>query len=151
MEEKITTRLPIGKLSEETGVKVTTIRYYESIGLVKEPPRSPSGRRLYGEEAVQTVSFIRHGRELGFSVDAIKSLLVLQSRPDQDCSVVKNIATEQLVQVQRRIAQLEALKAELKRMIQECEGGTVGACEIMEALNNHGSCVTGEHERIMPL
>ena len=151
MERSATTSLSIGKLSERTGVKVTTIRYYESIGLVKEPPRSSSGRRLYGQEAVQTLSFVRHGRELGFSIEAIKKLLGLQSSPDQDCADVNNIATEQLVQIQQRIAQLKALETKLKRMIRECEGGQVGTCEIIAALNNHGTCVTGKHERILPL
>ena len=151
MVEKTSARLPIGKLSELSGVKVTTIRYYESIGLIKEPPRSPNGRRLYDEEAVQTLSFVRHGRELGFSIDAIQSLLGLQSRPDQDCSAVKNIATEQLHQVQQRIAQLKSLEAELKRMIQECEGGKVASCEIIAALNDHRKCLEDSHERVLPL
>jgi DNA-binding transcriptional MerR regulator len=142
--------LSIGKLSEQTGVKVTTIRYYESIGLVDEPPRSPSKRRMYDEDAVQTFLFIRHGRELGFSIDAIQNLLGLQSNPDRDCSEVNAIATEQLMQIQQRIAQLTALETELKRMIRECEGGRIGTCGVIAALNNHGNCVTGEHSRVLP-
>ena len=62
--------MTIGRLSKAGGVKVTTIRYYESIGLMGEPDRSESGQRLYGEESVQRLSFIRHARDLGFPMDA---------------------------------------------------------------------------------
>jgi len=143
--------MSIGKLSKLAGVKVTTIRYYESIGLIGEPSRSQSGRRLYGEEAVQTLSFIRHGRDLGFSVKAIENLLELQLRPDQDCADVDVIAREQLGEVQKRLVQLQALESELKRMIRGCEGGSVGACKIIAALNDHEECQSGEHERVLSL
>lgn len=132
--------IAIGKLSKLTGVKVTTIRYYESIGLICEPPRSDSGRRLYDEAAVQALSFIRHSRDLGFSMKAIQKLLDLQRRPDQDCSGVDSIAREQLIEVQKRLQQLRALESELKRMVRGCEGGSVEECRIMAALNDHGQC-----------
>ena len=88
--------MSIGQLSKLAGVKVTTIRYYESIGLIAEPKRSPSGRRLYGQEAVQILSFVRHGRDLGFSMNAIERLLTLQQDPDQSCDGVDSIVREQL-------------------------------------------------------
>lgn len=143
--------MPIGKLSKLAGVKVTTIRYYESIGLIREPLRSDSGRRLYAEEAVQELSFIRHSRDLGFSIDSIEGLLDLQSRPDQDCSDVERIARGQLGEVQKRLIQLQALEAELKRMIKGCNGGVVGTCKIMAALNDHEECQSDEHERVLSL
>ena len=143
--------MTIGQLSKLTGVKVTTIRYYESVGLIDEPSRSESGRRMYDEAAVQVLSFVRHGRELGFSMEAIEALLTLQGRPDQDCAEVNLIAQRQLTGVQTRLRQLEALELELKRMIRACKGGHVKECRIMAALNDHGACLSDQHERVNPL
>ena len=84
--------MTIGRLSKAAGVKVTTIRYYESIELMGEPDRSDSGQRLYGAGSVQRLSFIRHARDLGFSMNAIRELIELQSDPGEDCAVVERIA-----------------------------------------------------------
>lgn len=143
--------MSIGQLSKLAGVKVTTIRYYESIGLIAEPKRSPSGRRLYGQEAVQILSFVRHGRDLGFSMNAIERLLTLQQYPDQSCDGVDSIVREQLNEVQKRLRQLRALEKELRRMIRACKGGSVSDCRIIATLNDHGECISGEHQRIQAL
>lgn len=140
--------MTIGRLSKAAGVKVTTIRYYESIGLMGEPDRSESGQRLYGDEAVHRLSFIRHARDLGFPMDAIRDLIRLQAEPGKDCAAVDVIAREQLADVRKRLNQLEALEGELKRMIASCEGGKVGSCQVMAALNEHGACLTERHARI---
>ena len=145
------TSLTIGKLSSAAGVKVTTIRYYESIGLMGEPDRSESGRRLYGNDSVQRLSFIRHARELGFQMQDIRELMQLQTDPGQDCAAVDAIATRQLSDVRKRLDQLAALEAELKRMISSCAGGKVGECYVMSALNDHSECVNEKHERIRAL
>ena len=144
-------QMSIGQLSKQAGVKVTTIRYYESIGLLAEPERSQSGRRLYGQKAVQTLSFVRHGRDLGFPMNVIKRLLNLQQDPDQNCESVKNIAREQLEEVQKRLRQLRALEEELQRMIRTCKGGAVSDCKIISTLNDHGECLSDRHERVSPL
>lgn len=143
--------LTIGRLSRAANVKVTTIRYYETIGLMGTPDRSASGQRLYEMVDVERLSFIRHARELGFSIDAIKDLIGLQTAPDQDCSAVDSIAQKQLVEVQKRLAQLEALERELKRMIENCRGGEIGGCQVMAAINNHAECESEKHERLKPL
>ncbi|MEM9496053.1 MAG: helix-turn-helix domain-containing protein [Pseudomonadota bacterium] len=143
--------MTIGRLSKAAGVKVTTIRYYESVGLMGAPARSQSGQRLYDGEAVQRLSFIRHARELGFPMEAIRELMDLQTRPDQDCAEVDAIARCQLADVRKRLDQLEALEAELKRMIKRCEGGKVGECRVMAALCDHGDCLSASHERIQPI
>lgn len=137
--------LTIGKLSKSTGVKVTTIRYYESVGLLGTPERSASGQRRYGEGTVQRLTFIRHARDLGFSMDDIRQLIDLQTNPGRDCSAVDAIARHHLNEVRTRLSQLEALEAELKRMISGCEGGTVGSCHVMTALNNHSGCISDHH------
>jgi DNA-binding transcriptional MerR regulator len=138
-------QLTIGQLSKRTDVKVTTIRYYESVGIIKEPTRSPGGRRLYDEEAVQALSFVKHGRDLGFSMNAISDLLGLRDSPDQDCGAVNRIAQHQLEEVQKRIRQLVALETELERIIRACNGGTVAECRILGALDNHDQCIFERH------
>ena len=138
----------IGRLSKEAGVKVTTIRYYESIGLMGEPDRSESGQRQYGNEAVQRLSFIRHARDLGFPMDSVRTLIELQMQPDQDCATVEVIVRDQLADVRKRLNQLEALETELKRMITLCAGGKVGTCQIVAALNDHDDCLSETHERM---
>lgn len=143
--------MTIGLLSKAAGVKVTTIRYYESIGLMGTPDRSESGQRQYGDDAVQRLSFIRHARDLGFPMEAIRDLIDLQTEPDQDCAAVDTIARHQLADVRKRLNQLEALEAELKRMIASCEGGKVGGCQVMAALNDHGECLNDAHERLQPM
>lgn len=137
--------MTIGHLSKATGVKITTIRYYESIGLLDEPARSESGQRLYDNDAVQRLSFIRHSRELGFPTDAIRELITLQSDPGEDCSVVEAIAKDQLENVRRRLKQLRALERELKRMVAGCGGGKIETCQIMAALNDQGECQDSAH------
>lgn len=137
--------ISIGELSKRTGVKVTTIRYYESIGIVSEPIRTNGGRRQYGEEAVLELTFIRHGRELGFSIDAIKELLGLRDSPKQDCEEVNRIAQRQLGEIQTRLRQLKALEVELKRIVKACDGGPISDCRILNAISDHGECVADVH------
>ena len=83
----------IGHLSRETGVKVPTIRFYEQIGLMPTPQRSASDRRIYGEGATQRLGFIRHARGLGFSIEDIRSLLLLSDQPARSCSEAKRQLT----------------------------------------------------------
>lgn len=141
-------QMSIGQLSKLAGVKVTTIRYYESIGLIAEPQRSESGRRLYDDDAVQVLSFVRHGRDLGFSMQAIGKLLALQQDPDQSCESVNTIAQEQLAEIQKRLQKLRALESELTRMIEACNGGRVSQCRVMATLNDHEACLSDHPERL---
>ena len=126
---------PIGKASARTGVKVPTIRYYEKIGLLQAPDRSNSNRRLYSEDEIRRLGFIRHARELGFEIVAIRQLLDLHDRPDQSCASVDAIAVDRLVEVRKRIAALRSLEAELERMLTSCSHGVVGECRVIEALS----------------
>ena len=75
----------IGGLSKATGTKVNTIRFYEDIGLMPEAARTAAGQRTYKEQDVERLSFIRHARKLGFSIDETRSLLSVKARPDQSC------------------------------------------------------------------
>lgn len=126
--------ITIGTLSKRTGVNIETIRYYERIKLVPAPPRTESGRRLYGAEDIRRLTFIRHARDLGFDIAAIKTMLALQEMPDASCQQVTQIATDQLEAVESRIRRLLGLRTELTRMIKECDNGKVATCRIIEVL-----------------
>lgn len=138
--------IPIGELSRLTGVKVPTIRYYEQVGLMPVPPRTAGWQRRYGEAEVDRLNFIRHSRELGFEVEAIRELLDMNAHPDRSCADVDLIARRHLAEVERRIAQLAALKAELSRMIGECGHGRIGECRVIAVLSDHGRCIEARHD-----
>ncbi|GIX13325.1 MAG: MerR family transcriptional regulator [Paracoccaceae bacterium] len=139
--------LTIGALAKRTGTKVQTIRYYEQIGLMPEPGRTAGGQRRYGEAELDRLSFIRHARQLGFSLDVIRELLDLSDHPDKSCEEADAIARRQLRQVELRMARLEALRTELARMVRECSGGRSADCRVLEVLRDHSECLT-DHEEI---
>lgn len=137
--------LLIGDLSRRTGVLIPTIRYYETVDLMPPPPRTEGGRRRYGQAAVERLAFIRHARELGFEVDAIRELLTLAAQPERSCEEVDVIARHHLAEVERRIERLNALKGELSRMIGACSHGRVEECRVIEVLSDHGWCEDEGH------
>lgn len=135
----------IGGLAAATGVKVPTIRYYESVGLLPKPPRTQSNRRVYDDDAVRRLRFIRHARELGFEVDDIRQLLDLSDQPDRPCQEVDAIAQRHLAEIESRIRRLNALKREVARMIRECANGSVADCRIIDVLAHHEYCLLDQH------
>lgn len=138
--------LTIGALAKKTGTKVQTIRYYEQIGLMPDPGRTEGGQRRYGNADLDRLSFIRHARQLGFTLEAIRELLDLSDHPDRPCHEADAIARRQLKQVEQRLARLEALRAELKRMLHECAGGRTADCRVLEVLRDHSECLTDHSE-----
>ena len=126
----------IGEASRRSGVKVPTIRYYEQIGLLPVPARTEGQRRLYADSDLSRLSFIRHARELGFDVEAIRTLLSLQDNPQQSCAAADETARARLDEVDRRIASLQALRVELARMIDGCTAGRVAECRVIETLSD---------------
>lgn len=134
----------IGEAARQSGVKVPTIRYYEQIGLLPQAPRSEGNRRHYGPADLRRLAFIRHARELGFEIEAIRTLLTLQDNPEQPCGTADAIAKARLAEVTQRITSLLALKAELELMIRGCSHGQVSQCRVIEVLADHGQCA---HER----
>lgn len=138
--------LTIGALAKKTGTKVQTIRYYEQIELMPEPGRTGGGQRRYGDAELDRLSFIRHARQLGFTLEAIRELLDLSDHPDRPCHEADAIARRQLKQVEQRLARLEALRTELKRMVHECTGGRTADCRVLEVLRDHSECLTDHSE-----
>jgi DNA-binding transcriptional MerR regulator len=137
--------VPIGEAARQSGVKVPTIRYYEQIGLVPAPVRSEGNRRHYDDADLRRLVFIRHARELGFEIDAIRTLLTLQDNPSQPCATADVIAKARLAEVDQRINSLVALKAELELMVEGCSRGRVAECRVIEVLADHGKCAHSRH------
>jgi DNA-binding transcriptional MerR regulator len=130
----------IGRIAKAAGCKVQTVRYYEQVGLLPRAERSDGNQRIYAKSDVDRLTFIRHARDLGFPVEAIRDLLSLADRPDQSCEAADTIARAQLAHVERRIEHLQALKQELHRMIDQCSGGRISDCRVIEVLGDHGKC-----------
>lgn len=124
----------IGDLAKRTGTKINTIRFYEQIGLMPEASRTSGGRRTYGQSEVRQLGFIRHARELGFSIEEIRSLIALAANPDHDCEEATAIALRHLVSVENRIARLEALRDALTEATRSCDGGRIADCRVIEAI-----------------
>lgn len=127
--------LSIGLLAERTGTKVETIRFYEKCGLLPKPARTTGNYRAYAPAHLNRLSFIRRARDLGFSLDQIRALLDLSDDRDRPCEAVDAIAKEHLAEVDRKIADLRALRRELDSIVSQCHCGTVAECRIIEALS----------------
>lgn len=132
--------ISIGALSRETGVKVPTIRYYEQLGLIDAPERSQGNQRRYGRQHLERLSFIRHARELGLSIGAIRELIRISADPDRPCADADVIAREHLRAVRQKIDKLKRLEKELERIATGCHNDRVDDCYVIRSLADHGLC-----------
>jgi Cu(I)-responsive transcriptional regulator len=130
----MTIGLTIGELSRRTGTRTETIRYYEKIGLLAPPGRTAGNYRAYGEDDLARLSFIRRARDLGFSIGQVRELLALSDDLSRDCATVDEIASAHLHEIDRKLADLAALRREIATLVASCQGGTIGECRILEAL-----------------
>lgn len=139
--------LTIGSLARRAATKVQTIRFYEQEGLMPAPARTDGGQRRYSRTHADRLAFIRHARELGFPLDAIRELLSLTDRPDQSCARIDHVARDVLSDVEAKIARLESLRGELKRMIRHCGHGRVSDCRVIKVLadHSHSNCLSRDH------
>lgn len=126
--------MKISEAAEASGCHQETIRYYERVGLMPKPQRTGSGYRTYSKEEVERLRFISRGRELGFSLEEIRSLLRLGDEPNLSCGEVDRLARSHLVSIRERIAELQRMAKELNRVITECEGDRRGNCTILGTL-----------------
>ena len=126
--------MSIGTLAKATGTKVETVRWYEHVGLLPAPTRTSGNYRAYDAAHLGRLSFIRRARDLGFSLDQIRALLDIAGQQDRSCEAVDVIAREHLDEVDRKIADLQALRRELNALIGQCRHGRVAECRIIEAL-----------------
>ena len=137
--------LIIGKAATAAGVGVETIRFYERKGLIEQPPKPlDTGFRIYPEETVQRIRFIRQAQEIGFSLREIDELLSLRADPAADCAHVRERAAAKLEEVERKIEQLGRIRSALNELIAACPGrGALRECSIMASLIS----ATGESAR----
>jgi DNA-binding transcriptional MerR regulator len=135
------TAFGICTLAKKAGCQVQTVRYYEQIGLLPPATRNAGNQRRYDNATLRRLTFIRHARDFGFSVEAVRELLGMADHPNMPCDHADIIAKRHLDEVEARIERLSALRDELKRMVAQCAGGRVDECRIVEVLSDHQQCL----------
>ncbi|WP_338666211.1 MerR family transcriptional regulator (plasmid) [Pararoseomonas sp. SCSIO 73927] len=120
--------MPIGELARRTGVKPTTIRWYEGAGILPPPDRSGGGHRLYGPKHLARLEFVRRARELGIPLDEVRALLALADHSIRNRAEVHAVASARLADVERRLHRLAEFRDELQRAVETCaDHGLQGA------------------------
>ena len=126
--------MSIGELSRKTGCKIETIRYYEKSGLMPTPPRSQGRHRMYAKDHLKRLTFIRRGRELGFSMDQIMSFLKMMDSHELSCGEVALEVEQHLVAVRQRLDALKRMERTLSDTLAQCHRGGQPECAIIDAL-----------------
>jgi MerR family transcriptional regulator, mercuric resistance operon regulatory protein len=127
--------LSIGELSRRSGVNIETIRYYERIKMLSAPPRTASGRRVYGPAETRSLAFIRRSRELGFTLDEIRALLALSTENGKAaCGEVRELAAGHLGEIRAKIADLRAMERVLAEAVRSCDAGELPGCPLIDVL-----------------
>ena len=127
--------LTIGQLAKQGGVNLETIRYYERCGILPRPPRTVSGYRVFSDESVRRIHFIKRAQALGFSLKEIGGLLALRAWPNRSCANMRAKAKGKIVDIDAKIRTLTAMKRALTRLVAACDGGAeIGDCPILESL-----------------
>jgi MerR family mercuric resistance operon transcriptional regulator len=134
MAQATTAKQTIGRLSKSTGVNVETVRYYERIGLLAPPPRTAGGQRLFGKPEEQRLRFIRRSRELGFSINDVRTMLELVDGGRFTCAQVRGLALEHLTDIRHKISDLRRLERALADLAARCTGRAVPECPLIETL-----------------
>ncbi len=124
----------IGELSRRADCNIETVRYYERIDIMPQPARNSGGHRLYDEEALKRLVFVRRCRALGFTLDQVRDLLHFVDRGDYTCADVKDMTVAHRAEMRRKITDLERMDQVLADMAKSCEGGRVPECPIIDAL-----------------
>lgn len=129
-----TSGLTRGELARRTGVNMETIRYFERIGILSEPPRTEGGHRVYDESHVRTLSFVRRARSLGFTPEEVRTILDLGGPGKASCAEVREIAAHHLEQVRSKIADLVEIERLLADTIRHCSGRREPECAVIELI-----------------
>ncbi|MGO4704485.1 Cu(I)-responsive transcriptional regulator [Microvirga sp. 2MCAF38] len=124
----------IGEAATASGVSAKMIRYYEQIGLIKAAARTESGYRVYSDNDINTLLFIRRSRDLGFSVEKIGELLTLWHDRSRASAVVKQIALDHVDALERKMRELQGMADTLRHLAQNCHGDGRPDCPIIEEL-----------------
>ena len=131
--------LTIGKVAERAGVKIDTLLYYERHGVIAPPERNGSNYRVYTQDVVLRVRFVKRAQELGFTLAEIKELLELRVSAEASCADVRDQALAKVSDLDQKISSLKAMRRVLVRLADECSGqGPVSECPILDALDEKG-------------
>jgi MerR family mercuric resistance operon transcriptional regulator len=122
------------ELAERTGCNPETVRYYEKVGLLPEPPRTPAGYRSYDSTHERRLRFVLRSRELGFSLDEVRELLRLVDESERPCADARAVAAEHLDDVRAKIADLRRMERVLEDVVAQCADGALPKCPLIEAL-----------------
>ncbi len=129
--------MKIGAVASQAAVNIQTVRYYERRGLLAKPPRTESNYRLYSEDSVRRVRFVKRAQQLGFTLKEIKELLALRLKPTSRSSAVKERATAKIADIEEKVRTLQRMKRALTKLTAACDGcGSTSECPILEALES---------------
>ncbi|WP_395612204.1 helix-turn-helix domain-containing protein [Allosphingosinicella sp.] len=131
--------LAIGALARRTGVNIETIRYFERVGLLDKPDRTEGGHRVYSEQHIRALSFIKRSRDLGFAQDEVRAILSLGGPDGACCDEVRDIASRHLEKVRHKLADLARLEHLLATTVDRCSGGHVPNCPVIDMLDSRSS------------
>jgi DNA-binding transcriptional MerR regulator len=141
-----TSGIQIGKVSEQTGLSIDAIRFYEKQRLLDRPPRTGGGFRLFNTQDIQRIQFIRRAQQLGFSLPEIRELLVLQRDNGKACSHVRDLLQAKLATIHNKISELAILEQQLTKSLRKCErklkaagDSHKDACPVLEEIAHRGS------------
>lgn len=123
-----------GDLARATGCNLETIRYYEKIGIMPDPPRSVKGYRSYDDAHVKRLNFVMRSRDLGFSLEEVRGLLGLVDDQSRTCAEVQVIAEDHLTDVRAKIADLKRIERVLSDTVARCTGDAAPECAVIDAL-----------------
>jgi len=138
----MTALMNIGEAAKASGVSAKMIRHYESVGLFPEALRTESGYRQYGEKELSTLRFIRHSRDLGFSIEQIRELLGLWQNRRRPSRQVKALAQAHIQELEEKLQELQAMKATLEHLVHCCHGDDRPDCPIIDTLAQAGAVDT---------
>ncbi len=139
--------LTTGRLAKEAGVNIDTVRYYERRGLIPKPPRKDSGYRMFREDAVKRIVFIKHAQEIGFSLQEIEELLFLKVSSKTTCREVKKRTEAKIAEVEGKIENLQRIKRALEKMADICRANKrIGDCPILDTLDTEGTSLSLRQE-----
>lgn len=128
--------MKIGDIAKKTGLKVETVRFYEAEGLIAPPTRSGGNYRLYDQDQLARLSFIKRSRDLGFTLDQVRDLLRLADDPRGSCAEADAIAAVHIHEIDRKLADLAALRAEIAQWGGTCTATTIAECRVIDALSH---------------
>jgi MerR family mercuric resistance operon transcriptional regulator len=128
--------LTIGRLADEVGINLETVRFYERQGLLPKPPRSPSGYRMFPAEAARRLKFIKRAQELGFSLNEIRELLALRTSPRTTSAEIRKRAEAKITDIEGKIKTLDSMRKTLHKLARSCAGCVpLADCPILESLD----------------